>query len=468
MSNDSTTIIKFEQASEQVIGGVRKVVGFVKAKSFIGIIDVLDLTANPRESRVGVVTDGIQESIETNPMLFPFKTKGILLAASKYTPLERSRYQITFTDPDTEGILDGGHNALAIGLTILENAFQNAGEVFPRGISSWGNFKDTWHQYRELVSVYQEDLRKDNDDNVTVSDLDVLIPVELLLPLDTDDDEAVAEFRGNLLDICAARNNNVQLTVGTKANQRGYFDALRNKLTAVNPDLSKRIEWKTNDGGDIKVANIVALTWIPLSLVDSVKDEDNKRVEAPVPNQLYSGKASCLTKFERFMSSRDVTISPDQDYRHELKNRQVGSALSIAAQIPELYDYIFEQFPKLYNTAGGNYGRIIAVKKLNERRKVKTALFSQKRITTLSPEGFITPLVYGLQALLTTEEKDGHKSIVWREEPMPWLEQNLPNIVKRYSNILAPWGYDPQKVGKAPQSYDQALDAFKMALSGID
>ena len=44
---------------------------------------------------------------------------------------------------------------------------------------------------------------------------------------------------------------------------------------------------------------------------------------------------------------------------------------------------------------------------------------------------------------------------------------NLDKIVKNYAGILSLCDYDPQKVGKNPQSYTQALNWFKMAVAGI-
>lgn len=54
--------------------------------------------------------------------------------------------------------------------------------------------------------------------------------MELIVPTDPDDRMCVTEFRNNLLEICEARNNNAQLTTGTKANQKGYFDTLSQQL----------------------------------------------------------------------------------------------------------------------------------------------------------------------------------------------------------------------------------------------
>jgi hypothetical protein len=52
--------------------------------------------------------------------------------------------------------------------------------------------------------------------------LDFLVPLEVLVPADITDPETVEAFNASLLDICAARNNNVELTLETRANKKGY------------------------------------------------------------------------------------------------------------------------------------------------------------------------------------------------------------------------------------------------------
>ncbi len=54
-----------------------------------------------------------------------------------------------------------------------------------------------------------------------------------------------------------------------------------------------------------------------------------------------------------------------------LNNREVTSAFQIAVELPVLYDYIYERFPPATMRQGGLYGRITAVKTLNEKRKDK-------------------------------------------------------------------------------------------------
>ena len=127
-SMTSQVILKIEQCGEQVYGPVRKIIGLLGPKAFCHLIDVADLSANPRSAKRGSVTSEIELSLDETPELFPAKTKGILLASCSYRVLDRQRYQLTFGDTDAEGILDGGHNALAVGRHVLREAGLTNGE----------------------------------------------------------------------------------------------------------------------------------------------------------------------------------------------------------------------------------------------------------------------------------------------------------------------------------------------------
>lgn len=228
----------------------------------------------PAKQRAG--HESIQDSIECGPELFPFKTKGVLLASSRYENLDRDRVRIHFDSRNIEGILDGGHNTLAIGLLILKRALDFTGGKLPRGQKTWGIFKAFWTQYRSNIDEYQKAVRKDEDgtapETTAEGDLSFYVPMELIVPTDSDDRMCVTEFRNNLLEICEARNNNAQLTTGTKASQKGYFDTLSQQLRLQNKQIADRVEWKSNDGGDIPIQNLIALTWIPLTLIPPVSD----------------------------------------------------------------------------------------------------------------------------------------------------------------------------------------------------
>src|SRR3546814_430492 len=182
------------------------------------LFDAVALEANPRSAKAGLVTEAISESIAETPDTFPFKTKGVLVGASDYDGLDRKRYELRFENPHVEGILDGGHNMLAIGTHIL--ALATGDEKLPRRIKRWPDFKDAWEENRPLVNALRKAGPEDADET---GPLDFLIPLEILVPSDVEDEEVVREFKSSLLDICAARNNNVELRLETKANQKGYY-----------------------------------------------------------------------------------------------------------------------------------------------------------------------------------------------------------------------------------------------------
>lgn len=455
----SGVILKFDYAGEQTVENITKIVGLVNARYLVPVIDKLNLEANPRSSKTGDVTEAIQDTIKNNPALFPFMSKGILLGASQYERLERNRIRIAVVDSQVEGILDGGHNTLAIGLFILDQALNHAGGQMPRGSKTWDQFKTLWVENRDKIENYIKNLQGAEGN----SELSFFIPVELLVPRDPQNDSCVSSFRNDLYSICEARNHNHELDLSTKENQRGYFEALKEVLERHNPQIAARVRWKTNTEGDVKAIDLVAVSWIALNLVEPVRDERNinKKVEPVAPTQIFSAKAACMSQFDKLMGSPDVTVESKDNYRRVLMNDEVKSAFEVAVQLPELYDYIYEQFPRLYNQSGGSYGGITAVKNVNKKTK-KVTPFSGKEIDTLSPEGFLIPLLYGLQTLMEAAiDSNGQRIIRWKQAPMPYLVNNLGRIVKEYRELIVAFDWDPQKVGKSKHSYTTALRLFK-------
>ncbi len=266
--NPNHIVVRFDQGqvAEQVEGPVRRIVGFVRARNMLAIFDAADLEANPRSAKSGPVTEAIIESIVETPATFPFKTKGVLVGAANYEKLERNRYELAFENTHIEGILDGGHNMLAIGTHILRLALNNPKLKLAR----WPDFKDAWEKNRDLV----KSLRDNTLENSGEGSLDFLIPLEILVPSDKEDPDIMDEFSSSLLDICAARNNNAELRLETKANQKGFYEEFQRFLP---PSIASRVEWKTNDGGDIKVRDLITLAWIPLSLLMTMADPSKRR-----------------------------------------------------------------------------------------------------------------------------------------------------------------------------------------------
>lgn len=440
-------IIRFEHAAEQVHGSIKRIVGFAQAKSLLPLFDAADLEANPRSAKWGPVTAAIVESIEHDPEIFPFKTKGILVGTADYEALQRQRFDLRFSDPGTEGILDGGHNMLAIGTHVLVAAVGD--EKLLKRIKTWDDFKNAWDDNRQAVESIKDELT-------------FLVPVELLVPADLEDEDVVAEFRSELLEICSARNNNAELTEETKANQRGFYEAIK---AALPRSVADRIEWKSNiAGGDVKVRDIIALSWIPLSKLESLP------VKPPAPQNIYRNKGECAKLFNKLMGNEGISERAADGPTYTLHDARVRSAIRILGDLPALYDKIYAAFPDAYNKAGGNFGRIgivrlyDAAKRKDKNRKHLRSRpqthFTDQDVDYSYPDGLIMPLVWGLRALM--EVKGGE--VRWRTDPVAFLDRHLKDIAQNYKLVLEMSRFDPQKLGKNEASYGFAESQFETAL----
>jgi hypothetical protein len=419
------------------------------------LFDQLDLEANPRSAKVGSVTSDILYTLTETPELFHFKSKGVLLGTSDYAALERNRYELTFEDPTQEGILDGGHNMLAIGIHILTSV---APEAEVAKIKLWEDLREAWAKHRPAI----EELKQD---------IDFLVPIELLVPTDLNDEESLETFEASLLEICAARNNNAQLTQETKSNQKGFYLEIKSRLPQMVAD---RVEWKTNewdseDVRPIKARDIIALAWVPLNCLSEAGVLPGRL--SVTPQNIYRNKGECSKQFERLMERDDVT-NPTDGARRELHNKAVMSAFDVLRDLPQLYDKIYAEFPAAYNAMGGRFGGNSIVK-MYDPVKRKTANNKSDYVATQPhthftdipvkhryPDGLIMPLVYGLKGIMKVVDD----KVVWAVEPFDFLDRNLRNLASAYRLVLDMARFDPQKLAKNQASHEFAVGEFEKAL----
>jgi len=442
-------IVRFDEVCARDKYGLRRIEGTATVASMIRLIDIADLEANPREAKVGDVTDEIEESLEETPQLFHFKSKGLLLAAGKCNPLERKRFELAFNDADIEGILDGGHNLLAIALHILRRALGEEGTKLLRGIKRWEMIPDVWRDNRDKISELK-------------GKLDFLTPIEVIYP-----QEGAAgrdDFEDAVLDVARARNNNAQLTEETKANKAGFYDAIRE---SIDPKLVGEIEWKTNDGGRIKVRDLAALSWIPLSKID----EEIPGKDEFIPVAMYRNKGACVSAYNTLMGSDEISEKAKGDIR-QLKHKGVKSAIALLRDIPELFDLIYSEFPEAYNHASPGFGRVTSVR-IWEPGKATSGdpkylarpaytRFYRNECKYDFPDGFIMPIVWALGELM--EYKDGKVS--WKTDPSRFIRKNLPKTLDVFYGMIQMANYDPQKVGKTGACYYLVANDFKSRLRG--
>lgn len=444
-----------EVDQDNSIAGIKRYTGFVRGRDLLPLFDHGSLEANPRSAKTGSVVHAIMETLERTPELLPFKSKGILLGTSDYEALQRNRFALRFLDPASEGVLDGGHNMLAIGLHMLSRVADP--RVLSR-ISRWEEMKESWDEMRS-------DLEQIKDE------FNFLVPVELIVPADVEDEQIVQQFEMSLLDICAARNNNAQLTQETKANKRGFYDHIREHL---DKSIAEKVEWKSNewesnDARPIKVRDLLALAWIPLN---KANEAGLLPVDISVtPQNIYRNKGECSKQFDRLMENPAVS-EPRDGPRHELLNDAVGSAFEILADLPLLYDKIYAEFPEAYNSNNYRFGSNPIVKLYDPARreaaKDKSGFvvsqprtpFTGRPVNYRYPDGLIMPLVYGLKGIMKID--DG--KVEWATDPFAFLDRNLREIAGAYRLVLDMARFDPQKLAKNQASHEFAVGEFEKAL----
>lgn len=445
--------IKFDQIAEQTVEGITSITGFVRARDFILIINALDLDANPRSAKVGRVTAAIRDSLENSSSLFQYKSKGVLLGATEYERLDRGRVRVTFEQLSIEGILDGGHNTLAIGLRILEIAGIPDSRL--RRVKLWPDLRELWDASAADVDALRRGQAM-GADGIKDDRLDFYVKVELIVPENPDDEADVSRFQSSILEICEARNNNAELTEGAKGNKAGYFNDLRNFLPE---DIRDRVEWVPGTVKPVKITDLIALAWLPLGMLDPIPTDPNERpIVPPIPQNLYRNKGEAIEKFNDLMGLQAVTH--ERAGEAVLYNDRVRSALKVAATLPGLYDRIYRDFPTVYNKLDGKYGRITAVAKMNTSSRAKVAKFTAEPVSHESPEGFIWPLVHGLQVLIR-QGLDGN--VHWATDPNAFLDQHFESIVLAYKDVMQAMDFEPQKIGKATLAYSTVRNAFILA-----
>lgn len=442
-------------SSENSIAGIKRYTGFVRGRDLYALFDHVSLEANPRAAKVGSVTRAILDSLVETPELFPFKSKGILIGTSGYEALQRNRFELSIEDPASEGILDGGHNMLGIGMHMLSAV---ASERDLARVSLWDDMKELWDKHRKDLEDVKEQF-------------DFLVPVELLVPSDPTDLRAVQQFEMSVLDICAARNNNAQLTQETKSNKLGFYTEIRDRL---DPAIAARVEWKSNEWESsetrpIKVRDLLALAWIPLN---KANEEGLLPLDISVtPQNIYRNKGECSKQFDKLMLHSGVS-APVEGPTHELHNAAVASCFDVLADLPALYDQIYEEFPEAYNSNNYRFGSSTIVKLYDPARRETakdksvyvatqpTTHYLNRPVYYRYPDGLIMPLVYGLKGLM--EAHDGR--VVWATEPSLFLKRYLRDIAGAYRLVLDMARFDPQKLAKNQASHEFAVGEFEKAL----
>ncbi len=422
--NDSNGLQKSQEGVK-----IYKLVSSISPSNFIKLLSKADNKVNPRAAKVNRITKSIHETLENGPELLWLKSKGILLATESCKLLERNRVEVTLSDIDHEGIMDGGHNTLAIATFLIEKLFDDD------SIKTWDECKEFWkNNYDEILTRFK----------ARETEFQFSIPIEIITP--TDEDGSVEQYYDYISEICSARNNNVQLSETAKGNQVGYYDHLKHLLNGKFD-----IIWKSGDQGKIKSEDVISLASLPLIFLkkNNLLGGDYKGLNKI---NIYSQKSRCVDFFNAVME--DPSTSDAVNGKRVLKNSYVKSGLALTEDILKFFDRMYIEFPNLYhNAAPGKFGRISSVDKRPSRVPFYT---SEEGSEYQYSFGFFYPLISGLTSLMDIDKTA--ETIKWKINPNQLDLSKLD--LTQYVNIIKLVNFDPQKIGKGEVFYNEAESTF--------
>ena len=450
-------VLKVDNQSAQYTRYLNKIIGTIDLKNLAKLINAVGLEANPRKSKVCNTTDQIRETLEYNPAMFKYSSKGLLVSSSECHTLERGRLNLSYNNESIEGILDGGHNALACGLSILEMIGISDDKVGK--IKKWDEFIELWKEVFNEKSFE----RIDQAQNLMDKDPESIaqLPIELIYP----SEDGYSRFEENIYFISHARNNNTALSTTTRSNHKHYYDALKKRLDDY---ICGKVTWKDNeDTGHqkpIKSQEIIALSLIPLITLQKAGLLNDKLPKIN-PISLYSSKGKCVQIFDDFIKLMNPVNEEGREPTGEEitknleSNELIMSAFEKMMLIPELEDYIVVNFPKAYNKTGKKFGKCPKVQRysLTEKGPEFTNRKQQTQYYEISteykyPKGFYVPIVASLNALMHVK----NNRVEWRvSDPKAFLKKNMDSILKNYFMFMDSHNADPQAIGKSAFSYEQ-------------
>ncbi len=421
---------------------INKVLATINAKNIAKLLDVVGLTANPRKSKKNKITAAICDTLRTSPHDMRFKSKGLLISTLNCTQRERERFTLSFDDPNYEGVLDGGHNMLAVGLFILDEFFGDKPDPEFKKINNWDTFVEVWLKHKnELEKVLEF--------------FEFEIPIEIIYPSEDHSEQ----FRDAIFEISDARNNNFALTAGTKADHKGYYKILK---MAFDDVIKEEIEWKDGEGQRIKREDVVTMSLIPLLALQEAKAL-KEGVPTINPITFYSGKGKCVDTFSSFLE-----IYSDENNDNKISDKLFLSAISLLRDLPKLYDLIYDLFPRAYNDNSSGFGRMKCVKiydgvTTGESYLSKPPLtkYYKQECSAKYPDGFIIPIFAGLAALMEVKGNE----VKWKVDPEKFIQDNLSEGITMLVNTIKDNDYNPNMVGKSKGAYDSMSLMFKYLIS---
>ena len=449
--------IKFVDSTDLEIGGIRRVVGVTKIRDLVSLISAATLDSNPRKPKRNDITDSICSELRNRDFLFTYKTRGLLVGSANVVQISANHFQVDFVDQLIEGILDGGHNTLAIGLSILEAATGRPSEV--ARISDWKDFKSYWLSNKMAVDHWAS---KDGSDSFK----DMQIGLEFILPSNVSDLASIELFKRSIIDICSARNTSTPLKTSTMLGKLGLLEPLKERIG--DPYLS-RIQWEQNGQGVVKSDDLISMTLVPFKAMlryFPVLNKAGRQMSVKAANSLYAGRTAGVKNYGELMQSDRLT-KRTSDYKRIIYGSEIESVFDLAATLPEIYDHIYLLFPDAFDSTSSQ--KLMSLQTIidwNHRHRSQLKLpYSGVPVDRVFPEALIQPLLRGLELLIGFDESE--RRLFWKTDPIDFLTEHMSDLVQPIPTaFISTYNCSPDQFGKDKHAvvYENVCAQFRRFL----
>ena len=449
-----TAELRFVEATDIEIGGIRRVVGVTRVKDLISLITIATLDSNPRKPKRNDITESICKELRSQDFLFTYKTRGLLVGSANAIPVDSHKFRLEIEDQQIEGILDGGHNTLAIGLVILEAATGRPSEI--GRIQDWKEFKQNWLENINAISTWAKSAELGTFH-------DMLIGLEFILPIDVESKDSVDLFKRSIIDICSARNTSTPLKTSTMLGKLGLLDPLKQRL--VEPYLS-RVQWEQNGQGVVKSDDLISMTLVPFKALlryFTIENKSGRAMTVKAGNSLYAGRTAGVRNYGELMQSDKITKRTN-DYKREIFGSEIESVFDLAAQLPEIYDRIYSLFQEAFDkNSDRSLMGLPSIVEWNTRHRAHLRLpYSGEEIPGVFPEALIQPILRGLEYLIGFDRQKNR--LYWTREPISFIEAHIDEIVKPIPKaFIETYNCAPDLFGKDKHSvvYENVYAQFR-------
>lgn len=480
--------IEIKDASIQSGQKLLKIIGLLSAKELAKMMDCISLRPNPRSPNVNKITKAISHTMEHDPELLQYKTKGIL-AAGQLNGRTGKKFEIDFTTPSYGGILDGGHNFLAIiRVMMIDSVRHKYGSLRKEDkqirkdvekIRSLRDLIDKWALYGDCVKELIDSLNalpeKARKQEKLFRKFSFLVPVEIITPCRGTTEREVKDI---IHEISVARNNNVQLKEVAIAQHKGSYELLKHILPE---DVNSRVQWKSGENQcPIAPTKVVPLALLPLKKLEEVgllkklaeaihasNDGDEEIEETVFPPvklmSMYTSTAGCISVYSQVIDA--VANLQESGGDEDGLVERIVSSLSVIGELPRIWDVLEMKFEDLFSCSLSSgekrYQDMPCNSKGAAKKETPTRFFTRQipKGKYVCRAGFATPLFMSICSAFLAYDVDA-EAVKWTVSPDKIIEElmcpsrRFKNMMHDYVSLIKSVDYDPSKFGKAPMAYE--------------